>query len=94
MFHRLASWRRPQSSWEVHPDDDRAVWNVEQELDVPEDVGDTFADYLSTAFLKGKLSAKTVCEIAWYAHSAGAQGRMTELMYKLGASHWKTMLNI
>ena len=52
MFHRLASWERPQSSWEVHPDDDRAVWNVEQELDVPEDVGDTFADYLSTAFLK------------------------------------------
>ena len=70
MFHRLVSWERPQSSWGVQ-DDDRAAWNVEQELDVPEDVGDTFADYLSTAFLKGKLSAKTVCEIAWYGHNAG-----------------------
>ena len=86
MFHRLASWERPQSSWEVHPDDVRAVWNVEQELDVPEVIGDTFADYLSTAFLKGKLSVKTVCEIAWYAHNAGAQGRVTELVYKPGAS--------
>ena len=27
-----------------------------------------------------------MCEIAWYAHNAGAQGRMTELMYKPGAS--------
>ena len=55
-------------------------------LDIHEDVGDTFADYLTTVFLKVKLSAKTVCEIAEYAHSAGAQGRVTELMYKPGAS--------
>ena len=71
MFHRLASC--PQSSWDVHPDDDRAVCNVEQELDAQENVRDTFAASLSTAFLKRKLSGKA-CEMAWYAHDAGAQG--------------------
>ena len=86
MFHSLASWERPQSSWEAHPDDDCAVWNAEQELDVPVDVRDTFADDLSTSFLTGKLSAETVCEIAWYTHNVGAQGGATELMYKPGAS--------
>ena len=47
--------------------------------------GDTFAASLSTAFLRGKLSAKA-CEMVWYAHNEGAQSRGTELMYKPGAS--------
>ena len=32
------------------------------------------------------MSAKTVCEIAWYAPNARAQGRVTEFMYKPAAS--------
>ena len=41
-----------------------------------------------------------MCEIAWYAHKAGAQGRVTELMYKPRAStgnyaqHWKRALGL
>ena len=85
VFHRLASWERPQSSWEGAPMM-MTVRSVDHELDTQEDVGDVFADCLTTSFLTRKLSAKTVFEIAWHAHNAGVQSRVTELMYKPRAS--------
>ena len=62
-------------------DDDPGELDIEdsEEDDEAETVGAEFVECLLSQYLAGKMSAKCVCTLAWYASKAGAVGPATRL---------------
>ena len=59
--------------WEAG-DAQRGDSESEAENAYDEDAGEVSANYLLAMHYEGKLSAKTVCVIAWWSSRAGAKG--------------------
>ena len=83
----LHSWEMPtEHSWEEGGDFEEH-WGEGLEDDAREpsstkEAGDELASYLVAEYVEGKLSAKAVCCIAYWASKAGAQGAVSDLSLK------------
>ena len=94
--NRPADWELPPADpgggeVGVGEEPDGGEWDLEADACYDEDLsaeaaGSRLADYLIEMHIAGKLSAKLVCEISWFASKAGAVGEVATLMYKPGAS--------
>ena len=51
-----------------------------------EDDGKGLRRYLLDKFKRGEMTAKAVCDVAWFSHGAGASG-VADLAYKPSGSH-------
>lgn len=89
------SWQDRPALWEAPPAPDRpehGFWDLgaddghATDKTTAEEAGCDLARLLSGMFLAGQMSAKLVCEVAWYAHHAGAAGAVSDLMYRPGSS--------
>ena len=77
------SWEEPLRDWEVVADDEAAPIDWEDCSDEESalyssgaDAGHIFVDELQHLLNTGKISAKTMCVLCWWASRAGAEGPM------------------
>ena len=91
------AWEQPEEAarvrsawenWEGNRDSEREPdeWSEDSDNDwyeglSPQDAGKTFVELLSNLYLEGKISAKSLCVLCWYAEQAGIQAAK-DLSYK------------
>lgn len=77
-------WETQEHEWEAYKPQEEVDDEMEVETDPPKGsaAGDVLAEFLMTMHLAGKLSAKSLCVIAYWASRAGAKGKIQEYSYR------------
>ena len=82
MSKAVHSWERPERAWDWEPDDflfDAKPWDdSESDDDISslseEECGERFASMLVELYMSGRMTAKTVCTLAYWAKHGGIKG--------------------
>ena len=80
------SWESAAPSWEADALFESSASEMETELEATgETAGENLVELLLTLYFEGRVSAKTLCVLCWWAHRAGAAGPASNYAFRPGA---------
>ena len=80
------SWESAAPSWEADALFESSASEMETELEATgEAAGENLVELLLTLYFEGRVSAKTLCVLCWWAHRAGAAGPASNYAFRPGA---------
>ena len=78
-------WEPIPDAWDAQADPGTSDNDSDSEALDGEAAGEQLAEFLFSMLWSGKMSAKTVCVIAWWATKAGAKGSIKDLAFRPSA---------